>query len=299
MTAQLDRALLDAAQGTGPTTVMLMRVLGEALTETDGRSALVASIARCEAKSDGLGAARLRAVQALWMAHPSAWSVVRTTLANVAHDMRAADPDAVLRYWADAFDLLSAASPEASVALYALGSAELLAAATEEIVDLMQRLSLLDPAQDVLDLGCGIGRFLAPLALRSRRVLGLDLSAGMVAEARRRCGQIGNVQIEQTKGRDLSLVPNASCNLVLAVDVFPYLVQAGVCFAERHLTEFERVLRPGGAALILNYSYRGDLEADRRDLSKGATELGLSIGRNGTSDLALWDGTTFLLRKPI
>ena len=102
---------------------------------------------------------------------------MRDSLDILAHDRT--DPSAAetLRYWAAAFDRLAARSPEASVALYSLGQPELLAAATREVVDLMNDWRLLAPDRDVLDLGCGIGRFLVALAPKVRSVLGLDLSA--------------------------------------------------------------------------------------------------------------------------
>jgi hypothetical protein len=58
------------------------------------------------------------------------------------------------------------------------------------------------------------------------------------------------------------------------------------------------VLRAGGDFVILNLSYRGDLELDRRDARDLADSAGLHLLRNGTMDLRLWDGVTFHLRKP-
>ena len=65
-----------------------------------------------------------------------------------------------------------------------------------------------------------------------------------------------------------------------------------------HFGEAARVLRAGGDFVILNLSYRGDLELDREDARRLADAAGLRVLRNGTGDLRLWDGTTFHLRKP-
>ena len=54
---------------------------------------------------------------------------------------------------------------------------------------------------------------------------------------------------------------------------------------------------PGGALVILNYSYRGDLERDRTDVANLAARHGFIAERNGTRDFALWDAATFLLRR--
>jgi hypothetical protein len=59
-----------------------------------------------------------------------------------------------------------------------------------------------------------------------------------------------------------------------------------------------RVLRPGGTIVIFNFSYRGDEEADRRDIERLAGANGLTIRRAGTRDFILWDGLTFLLTLP-
>jgi hypothetical protein len=48
---------------------------------------------------------------------------------------------------------------------------------------------------------------------------------------------------------------------------------------------------------ILNYSYRGDLAADRQDVADLPAVHGFQVERSGTHDFALWDGATFLLRR--
>ena len=293
MTAVLDAILAEVVDGKGPDGVLLMRLLSEAGSEAAARDA----VARAAASADSVGFARLERLQSLWTAHPLAWGLIRSVLDGVVHEAQGAAPDDALRSWAAVFDRLAAAAPEAGVALYSLGSPELLAAATHEIVALMDGLGLLAPSRDALDLGCGIGRLVVALASRMRSVVGADIAAGMVAEARRRCAALPNVRLLQGSGRDLGFLPDSSLDLVLAADVFPYLVQVGGDLPARHVEEFARVLRPGGAALILNYSYRGDLEVDRGDIARQAARANLSVERNGSRDLALWDAATFLLRK--
>ena len=136
------------------------------------------------------------------------------------------------------------------------------------------------------------------LAPRVASVTGLDLSAGMVAEAKRRCGALGNVTVRRSEGQSLAGVDDRSLDLVLAADVFPYLVEAGGDLAMRHCIEAARVLRPGGALLVLNYSYRGDMDADRRDAAAHAAAAGLVVERCGTRDFTRWDGVTYLMRCP-
>ncbi len=298
MTALMD-AVAAAARGDAPDTIALMRILMEAESAPEARDGLAAAASACTAAGDRCGATNLARIAALWAATPTAWDVVRGTIRNIAHRPARATPDDVLNYWADCFDRLVTAQPEASVALYSLGSPELLAAATDEIVARLADWALIPPNARVLDLGCGIGRFLQALAPRVAHITGLDLSARMVAEAKRRCAGLVNVTVRQSSGRDLVGVASESLDLVLAADVFPYLVEAGGSLAGIHVAEAARVLRPGGALLILNFSYRGDLAADCAALVALAAVSGLRPERVGTRDFALWDGATFLLRRPV
>ena len=119
----------------------------------------------------------------------------------------------------------------------------------------------------------------------------------MIAEARARCRGLGNVAFLCVDGGDLAAFAGRRFGLVLAVDAFPYLVAAGPGIAARHVADAAGLLEPGGALAIFNYSYRGDLDADRADIARLAAAHGFAIERNGTRDLSLWDGATFLLRK--
>ncbi len=188
------------------------------------------------------------------------------------------------------FDASVARCEEASVALYSLGSAEILAAATDEVVDAFARWSDLGPDRDVLQIGCGIGRIEAAMAPRVREAVGVDVSAGMIAAARRRCAGIPNARFEHTDGRDLGLFARGRFDLVFAVDTFPYLVAAGEDVVARHFAEARRVLRPGGAFVILNYSYRGDTGHDRDDVDRLSRAHGLHVMQVDEGPPSIWSG---------
>lgn len=196
------------------------------------------------------------------------------------------------------FDQAVAASPEAAVAAYSLGDPDLLAAATAELVGLLERLGLLGADRRLLDIGCGIGRLEQALAGRVARITGVDVSPGMVREARARCAGLGGVEILPTSGRDLAPLPDRSFDAAIAIDTFPYLFQAGGMELVRvQLEEIARVLRPTGDLVVLNLSYRGDLERDRAEATALAAATGFALLRAGTADLRLWDGRTFHFRK--
>ena len=279
-------ALQACAQGTMAPNVAAMHLL----MEGGDLSALERAIAGTQAPE---AAERLR--QARNFATESAAALVPRLSALLNHNPDLDPADAVQR-WAAAFDAAVAAHPEASVALYTLGDPRLTDAASREIAAALEEWGLTGPDRRVLDLGCGIGRMLPALAQRCAIAVGVDVSAGMLAEARRRCAASSNLRLVRSAGRDLAMFADGSFELVLAVDSFPYLHLSDI--AETMFIEAARLLAPGGSLAILNYSYRDDFEADRRDLDRLAEAHGLEVVRRGTRDFVLWDGPSFVLQRP-
>ena len=196
------------------------------------------------------------------------------------------------------FDRAVALAPEASVALYSLGSPDILDRATAEIVNRLAEWELLQPAFNVLDIGCGIGRIEWALGSRVKAITAIDVSPRMIAEARRRCRDLSNVTFAQCSGRDLAGHQDCSYDLVLAIDSLPYLFAADPGIVDQHFRDCARILRPGGAIIILNFSYRDDQHLDRRDVEQLANAYGFRVERAGTRDFTLWDGLNFLLTLP-
>ncbi|WP_375427822.1 class I SAM-dependent methyltransferase [uncultured Sphingomonas sp.] len=188
------------------------------------------------------------------------------------------------------FDRLAAVEPEAAVAFYSLGDPALLAAATAELVAVVRAWVPID-GRAVLDFGSGIGRLATALAPDAGRVVGVDISAGMVEQARERAAGSVNVAFEATDGGVLPFA-DGSFDLAIAVDSFPYLVRAGVLAVQ--MAEMARVLRPGGDLLVFNWSYRGDDAADARE-AEGAP--GFELVRSRERPFAIWDGVGYHLRR--
>jgi ubiquinone/menaquinone biosynthesis C-methylase UbiE len=197
--------------------------------------------------------------------------------------------------WRQVFDEAAALSPEAAVALYSLGNPLLLERITAELVDRMAEWHLLQPGCCVLDLGCGSGRIAKAIAPKVAAVMAIDCSERMAQVTRAATRGMGNVSVVRSDGTGLGCVRECSFDSVLAVDSFPYLVEADL--AHEHLREIARVLRPRGHLLIMNYSYRERLAGDRAEVALLAEANGFDVLRNGTADLSLWDGHAFLLRK--
>ncbi|HEY8612964.1 MAG TPA: methyltransferase domain-containing protein [Roseomonas sp.] len=258
------------------------------------------AVARDVAGRREAGDERWRRLDALVSARRGGLDALSAMLreAGVDHGACGAPPDAAIAAIATLFDRAVARAPEASVAAYSLGDPTILAAATDEIIAWLCQEKLIGADRDVLDLGCGIGRVSVALAGHCRSVLGLDVSPGMVAEAHRRHGAVPGLRFGTTSGTGLGAQPDAGFDLILAVDSFPYLVQAGGGVAERHLADAARILRPGGAFAILNLSYRGNLALDRADAERWAEAGGWTLASNGVAPFTIWDGVAFLLRRP-
>jgi SAM-dependent methyltransferase len=226
-------------------------------------------------------------VEARLAARPEARAVVEAVWSAI----EARPGEAPLERWRRVFDEAGRRSPEAAVALYSLGEGGLLDEATAEVVAWLERLGLLGPGRVVLDLGCGIGRVAAAIEGRVGFVVGLDVSPVMLAEARRRTG----AGLVRSAGADLGMLRAEAFDLAVSVDAWPYVVDAGL--EASLLDEIARVLRAGGDMVILNWSYRGDAEADIADCAALAARAGLTVAEAGARPFERWDGAAFRLRK--
>lgn len=98
-------------------------------------------------------------------------------------------------------------------------------------------------AQDVVELGCGTGRWLQRLeAVGSRLLMGVDFSDAMLAEAERKC--LPSTSLVHSDCMAIPL-PDHAVDCVLASFLLSY-VQDLRKFAE----EVARILRPGGTIIV-------------------------------------------------
>lgn len=227
-------------------------------------------------------------VAALAAAHPEGVARARALVAAGLDAPASAEATRAL------FDRLAAEAPEAGVALYSLGDPALLAAATAELVAVIDRWAPLRGAR-VLDFGCGIGRVAEAMAERGAWVTGIDISPGMIAEATRRAGGRDGLEYRCGDVDALAGLEASGFDLVLAADSLPYLIAAGT--AERFVAAAARLLRPGGRLIVFNWSYRGDVAADLRDAGALAAAHGFALVRAGDTPFEIWDAAGWLLER--
>jgi len=101
----------------------------------------------------------------------------------------------------------------------------------------------LDPRATVLEIGCGIGRLLEPLARRAAVVIGVDISGEMVRQARVRLSAYPNVVVHKTDGT-LSMIAPSSVDYCFSFIVFQHFPAKQPVLDYFH--EVARVLCPGG-----------------------------------------------------
>lgn len=283
-------ALRQCARGTLSANMALMRLCLHMPTHDESRKMLEAAIGRVE----GDERERLQALAALWRETPCSFETIKAVI-DAGSRAAASNDDRIARC-AAVFDDAATLSPAASVALYSLGREDLLNAATEEVVSYLQRECFFDHDSSILDFGCGTGRFTAALAPLASRLVGIDISQEMLGRAHERCKERSNIALLRGFGRGLQFFGDESFNLALAVDVFPYLVEAGDDVLRANLDDLHRVLRIRGRLIIINFSYRGD-EFDRSELRLLAQAAGFRPRLSGVRPFRSWDGAVFELLR--
>lgn len=102
------------------------------------------------------------------------------------------------------------------------------------------------PTDDVVDIGCGVGRLTRVLAGRGRTVRALDVSPRMLERAREYGRELENVEWLLGDGESLAGIPDASADVCISHVVFQHIPDPAVTL--RYVREIGRVLRPGGWA---------------------------------------------------
>jgi SAM-dependent methyltransferase len=123
------------------------------------------------------------------------------------------------------------------------------ASGEEDLDMLLGKLdATLDPADEVVEIGCGAGRMSRAIAGRVAQLTALDVSPRMLEIAREENPQLANVRWVLGDGTTLEGIPDASADVCLSHIVFQHLPDPRLTLG--YVREMGRVLRPGGRALF-------------------------------------------------
>jgi SAM-dependent methyltransferase len=117
-----------------------------------------------------------------------------------------------------------------------------------EVVDsICERLDVtLEPADEVAEIGCGLGRLTRVLAERTARVFAFDVSSEMLRRAREQLADLDNVEWIHGDGKSLTPLADGAVGVCFSFVVFQHLPDPAITLA--YVSEMGRVLRAGGWA---------------------------------------------------
>src|SRR5438128_5796675 len=122
-------------------------------------------------------------------------------------------------------------------------------------------------ALDALDAGCGTGFLSFELAARGHRVIGVDFSPAMLAEARRKAAQQNfTVCFEEADAEQLPF-PSDSFDLAISRHVLWTLPHP-----EAAIDEWIRVLRPGGRLAVIDGQFAPGFLTHQRENARSSAE---------------------------
>jgi SAM-dependent methyltransferase len=126
---------------------------------------------------------------------------------------------------------------------------DFLASGRREIDAALEALAATDCAlgtETALDFGCGLGRLTAALTVRFDTVVGVDVSPSMIESAQRIHEGVDGLEFIVNTRADLAALEADSFDFVYSSKVLQHLPDPQL--AKSYISEFVRVLKPGGIA---------------------------------------------------
>ncbi|HYC76690.1 MAG TPA: class I SAM-dependent methyltransferase, partial [Planctomycetota bacterium] len=161
-------------------------------------------------------------------------------------------------------------------------------------------LWFLHPESRVVDLGCGLGRLMRPLAPHCREIVGVDISTVMLDGARARLADLRNVRFLETDGGSLAGVEDGSVDFLFSLLC---LIHVDKRAAYRYLLEIRRVLKPGARCRLQFHDlltpegfakFRGIVRSDYPLEFYTEEELRLKLASAGLDPLVVERGAEYL-----
>lgn len=103
------------------------------------------------------------------------------------------------------------------------------------------------PGDQVLELGCGIGRIGRELAPNCRHWTGVDISENMIHHAGERLAHLENVSFHRLERSNLEMLEDNSIDKAYSIAVFCHMDKEDLYL---YMQELNRVVRPGGIIFV-------------------------------------------------
>lgn len=149
--------------------------------------------------------------------------------------------------YAEVWNALSFTRQNAEIAATGVAGEAALTTSGAEIATRIAAAVAIKKTDDVLEIGCGVGRVGSAMVVLSRSWIGCDISAKMTLHARNRLAGIPNAHVLHLSVSGLREIQGNSIDVVYCTNALPHLDQT-----ERwlYVKEAYRVLRPGGRLYI-------------------------------------------------
>jgi SAM-dependent methyltransferase len=121
-------------------------------------------------------------------------------------------------------------------------------------------LKYVEPAQTVLEIGPGGGRWTETLQQVAKHLIVVDLTNKCIEVCKVRFSYADNIEFHVNDGKSLDFVPSKSVNFVWSFDVFVHIAPADI---DSYLGEISRVLKKGGCGIIHHANVKNELNKQR------------------------------------
>lgn len=162
------------------------------------------------------------------------------------------------------------------------------ATAQAELEGLFGRLGADPRGGACVEVGCGPGRMTGLLAERFDRVVAVDVSAGMLEQARHDV-HVADVDFRLVSGEGLETVEDEIADVLVCYLVLQHLPERRLVV--RYLEEFGRVLAPTGSAFVQLPVLRGGLRPRAWRLARSIAVPIASVVQRSVSGRAAYRGT--------
>jgi SAM-dependent methyltransferase len=152
-------------------------------------------------------------------------------------------------------------------------------AGLEDLDKLLRLLGAeLRPTDEVVEIGCGIGRLTRGLASSAASVRALDISERMIEAAKQHNPALTNVEWLVGDGESLAGIDSESADAVVSHVVFQHIPDPAITLG--YVREIGRVLRPGGWAAF-QISNDPAIHRPRSKAAQARAAIAGVLGRDG------------------